>query len=354
MSNINDIVDVAIAIEAPAIEESAYTNILLVVPIPTGEGVSVTLEGVAEITRAKDLLDFGFAESDVAYVAASVAFSQTPGPAKLYVTPTASNVETVLNAAVANPNWYGVCFAETLTAANLKKVADWCEANGKMFGYSFTANTPTQAITDYDRTWAIHSGNATDENGTAPAINAFAHIAFMAKCFNYDPGSETWAYKSLNGIYPSVLDETKVAALKAANCNYYIRVADRNITLDGKVGSGEWIDIIRLRDWLVSEIQSAVYGYIAANPKVPYTDAGITGIQNQIEGVLRRAQAMGGIDVDQFDDDGNVDRGYIVHVPRAASISKTDKRNRILKTIVFEARLTGAIHNVRIRGTLTY
>ena len=73
-----------------------------------------------------------------------------------------------------------------------------------------------------------------------------------------------------------------------------------------------------------------------------------------IESVLSAAQRTGGIDEDRYDENENLERGYIVTAPKSSSISITEKRNRKLTGISFIARLAGAIHEVAIRGTLVY
>ena len=43
----------------------------------------------------------------------------------------------------------------------------------------------------------------------------------------------------------------------------------------GKTGGGEWIDVIRFRDWLQNDMQVRVVNLLIVNPKIPYTDNGI-------------------------------------------------------------------------------
>ena len=176
----------------------------------------------------------------------------------------------------------------------------------------------------------------------------------MATCFGYEPGAETWALKTLKGITPSVLTAAKLASLRVKNVNVYQTIANRDVTSEGKVGTGEWIDVVRLRHWLINELQFQVFAYLAKQTKVPYNDAGITGIQNVVEAVLAGAQKTGGIDTDQYDEDGNVTKGYEVVVPRSANISAAEKKSRKLTGITFVARLAGAIHAAVLKGKLVY
>ena len=365
MSNIGEIVDVQIAIEAPPLTSEAFSRMLIVAPGPT-LAATEEMPDLIPIRQAKELIAYGFSAESEAYLAAQVAFSQNPGPSLLYVTArqtettgegddaitTNEALATTLDRAMGDNQWYGVCLAGYETISDITAAANWCNANSKLFGFAWNGSSIPVDITGMDRTFAIYNG----DTGIVPMPdgNTYEHIALMAKCFGYEPGSETWANKTLNGVNVSKLTSAKVTALKAVNSNYYIQVANKNITQTGCVGSGEWIDTIRFMDWLIEEVQNQVYAFIVANTKVPYNDDGINGIQNQIEHVLKQGQLAGGIDDDRYDDNGEVDPGYQIIVPRAADVSASDRRARKLYGLYFIARLESAIHYTQIRGTLTY
>ena len=81
--------------------------------------------------------------------------------------------------------------------------------------------------------------------------------------------------------------------LEEENLNYYVPCAGRDITRDGKMIGGEWVDIIRFRDWLKNQMQIRIYELFVKHPKIPYTDAGIVLVQNQMEAVLAEVEAFG-------------------------------------------------------------
>ena len=56
------------------------------------------------------------------------------------------------------------------------------------------------------------------------------------------PGSNTWAFKRLEGIRVAKLSDTQIQALESKNVNYYTTVKGAPITQTGNVSSGEWID----------------------------------------------------------------------------------------------------------------
>jgi hypothetical protein len=89
-----------------------------------------------------------------------------------------------------------------------------------------------------------------------------------------DPGSETWKFKTVAGVTPDVYTDTQRVNLKNRNANYYYTVAGVNIVTEGVVADGEFIDVIRFRDWIASHMAEGVFGALASANKVPFTDEG--------------------------------------------------------------------------------
>ena len=351
MSNIDDIVNVQISIESPTSTGESFSALLLVAPAPGNAGLS--MPDVAEITSAADLSDYGYTEDSETYLAATVAFAQDPRPEKVYVAvrktdgDATETITTTLDRAIGTAGWYGIALVGETAGSDIKLAAQWAESNEKLFGFSWTGSEIPIDVTAYNRTYAMYySGTET--------VDKYGALALMAKCFGYDPGSESWDLKTLGSVSASTLTSAKIKELEKIPSMYYTKIASKNCTMNGKVGSGEWIDIIRFRDWLISEIQGKVFNYLTANKKVPYTDDGITGVQGQIESVLKTAQNNGAIESDTTDSNGVKTAGYEVTVPKSADISASDKKSRKLRNVKFTAKLTGAINAAYIRGTLTY
>ncbi len=176
----------------------------------------------------------------------------------------------------------------------------------------------------------------------------------MAKCFGYDPGTETWAMKELATIIPSALDTAQKIELEEKYISRFLRYGGCNVTIGGAMLAGEWIDVIRFRDWLKNEMQIRVFNAIKVNRKVPFTDAGITMIEGQMIAALEKGQELGGINDTEYDEDGKELPGYTVTVPRASDLTEAERKSRRLTGCKYTARLSGAIHAVEIEGFLTF
>ena len=118
--------------------------------------------------------------------------------------------------------------------------------------------------------------------------------------------------------------------------------------------SGEWIDVIRFRDWLKAEMQTNVFNALKTNRKVPFTDGGIGLIEGQMEATLSKGQTVGGIAPTEYDSDDNEIPGYTVTVPLASDLTEAERKSRKLTGCRYTARLAGAIHIVEIHGNLTF
>lgn len=367
---LDDIVKCTVDISSPASNDVSFDSILLVVSAPTGTGTK-TITKTTAIASADELKDYGYTTSSAAYKAASVAFAQSPSPDQIYVcvrqtvttgsgndaVTTNEGIADTLARANAEAPFYGIHLTEFGTvSADVAAAATWAESNEKLFGFEYAniASCPISNFT-YFRTFGVFSGLADGYAVDAqPAENAYAALALMAKCFGYDPGTETWHLKELATIVPSALSTDQKATLKSTNINMFLRYAGSNVTIGGYVLAGEWIDVIRFRDWLKATMQIRCFSVLKQNRKVPFTDAGIALIQGAMEAVLANGQRIGGIADTEFDSDGNRTPGYVTHVPLSSDLSDIERKSRKLTGCWYTARLAGAIHAVEIQGYLTF
>lgn len=249
--------------------------------------------------------------------------------------------------ALENGDWYGVCLTSCGTAEILA-AAQWIEANGRIF-VQLTNQTKviTSAVDDvatscktsnYFRTALIyHSDNSS-----------FADAGWLGECLPKQAGSETWKFATLAGVATVPLTATQITNLRAKNCNFYADYSGLAIVADGKTAAGEWIDVIRGRDWLASRMQIrcviAVKKARDATGKLAYTDAGIGVLEGEVRATLIEA----------------VDRGFLTDDPapvvtakKASQVAKVDKAARAFTGLNWSANLQGAIHAATIYGSVS-
>ena len=261
-----------------------------------------------------------------------------------------------LTAALGTNGWYCI-HSVGLTKDQIREVIQWTETQNKLHGYM--DDDPENPIVEagiYLRSFPVYPKvTEAQPDEEVPLENKYGmSIAMAAKAMNFHAGEETWALKQLNAVTPSKLNTTAIKKLEKANFSYVITVASKNITQGGKTGGGEWIDVIRFRDWLKNDMQYRLFNLLYTHPKIPYTDEGIALVQNQMVASLTQGQRQGGIAPDEFDEDGKLIPGFTVTVPLAANLTAADRASRVLGGCKFHARLAGAIHVVNVYGTLAY
>lgn len=362
---LDDIVKCDVEISAPASSDEVFDRILIVVPGPTAKGSSKSTAKTFLISKADDLIEYGYKANEVAYAAAEVAFSQSPTPSELAVcvrvktsegSGPLEDIKTTLSRARDEMPFYGVHITSFRDANDVKAAIEWVESNEKILGIEFTdiGTNPVKNF-NYFRTFEVFSGKADGfEEVSQPEVNQYSALALMAKCFGYEPGTETWALKELTAVAPSVLGATEKKDLENKNIIKFLRYAGKNITIGGKTLAGEWIDVIRFRDWIKAEMQIRTFNAIQNNLKVPFTDKGIGLIESAMISTLQRGQTIGGIAENQFDKDGHEIPGFVVSVPKSSDLTEAERKSRKLTGCSYTARLAGAIHAVEIKGRLTF
>lgn len=273
--------------------------------------------------------------------------------ALVHTTANVGVVESLSALSLLDDDWYALI--STFRSINdVLQLAAYIEAVVKIFGSSSNAVGlyDPASVTDigyllknstYFRSFVMFSGDTAN----------FPEAAFFGRVLPTTPGSETWAFKTLAGIAVDSLTQTQINALKAKNVNYYVTVGGRNITLDGKVAGGEFIDVMRLIDLIQSRMMENIFGTLVRNDKLPFTNGGITAVENDTRGVLKANQKTGGIAPDDVDADGNLIPGFTTTFPKVSEVPANDRANRILSGGKFSAKLAGAIHAVEIFGNVT-
>lgn len=241
--------------------------------------------------------------------------------------------------------WYGLLL-DSPSKDEIVAAAAWVEANGKLavFDSSDSACFDNGSTTDVMATLESTSYARSGVIFNANKMLNYASCAWMGDRFPYDPGKDTWAFKTLAGATVSSLTSGQVNAILAKNGNVYTTIAGVNVTQFGKTASGEYFDVTRFIDWLSSEIKIQIYAALANSQKIPYTDKGVQIIVSHIKSVLQRGIDVGGLSSDPYPE---------VEVPLVADVDAVTKATRTLPDVLFRATLAGAIHHLEISGEVS-
>lgn len=259
------------------------------------------------------------------------------------------------NIAAQNTDWYGLVCADPQSAARITALANYIETQERIF-FATTHDTACgDPVSTSDiaytlnaaalfRTSLIYSGHQGQHAGAT----------WLGNGFPYSPGAQTWAFKPLSGVEFDALQSGFMTGLDGKKCNYYVQIAGLAVTNGGEatggtMASGEYIDVIRGRDWLVARLRERVFGLLVNARKVPYTAGGIDQVTSEVEAQMN--EGIGATYLSGDVPDGQ-DKPYIVTAPDIADIAAADKIARLLPDVYFEATLAGAIHATKINGVI--
>ena len=303
----------------------------------------ITLTGTAGIRTTTITADGALNDSG--------AFAQ--GRVSQAVEPEMQTPAETLATAYETPGWYAAC-AAGIDESEYRECAEWTEAHARLFGYTFLQEAdpvPPKFYRSHGWCGLVHDGQ---KPGDAPEANRYVHVAATARGLSFPAGSETWHLQRAAAVTPSEISSALQTELQRGNSNWIDRRAGRTVTMNGKTRGGEWLDVIRGRDWLQNDMQLRIFNLLLVNPKIPFTNQGIAMVENAMLASLKAAQGRGIVAPDGHGEDGARAPGFTVSVPNAMSLTSTEKASRVLRGCSFTARLAGAIHAVQVRGTLTY
>lgn len=255
-------------------------------------------------------------------------------------------IEALTAASNYDDDWYCLTI-QSRNPSRVLEVAEWIEARNKIF-VTASANVDildpaedgdiaSQLLSmSYSRTAVIYS---------ASALTRWPDTAWAGPLLPNDPGSITWAFKTISGVPGELFTGAQITALEAKRVTRIETIQGLSRTIGGYTSDpGAFVDVIRGIDWLRQRMAEDIFLKLVNSPKIPYTNAGIAIIENAV-----RARLGDAINRNVIVDDENL----TVTTPDALSVDQNDRANRILRDVKFTARMAGAIHKVIVRGTAT-
>lgn len=103
------------------------------------------------------------------------------------------------------------------------------------------------------------------------------------------PGSIQAAHKTLVGGLPVLLTDTQRQNLTDKNANSYAGETGQVVTFNGKVASGEWLDVVRNHDSVNVDMEASMFNMFGGNDIVGMDPAGLVLVESVISAVLDRA-----------------------------------------------------------------
>ena len=233
-----------------------------------------------------------------------------------------------------------------LTSENVQAVMDYVETTTKIFFAQYSVVAGITDFVNYERTVAVCGSTVTDSDGE---VNNIACILGATGGLN----AGGFTYKNTIVVNGTVMSNDTYLTLTDGNESMPVLAvlskAGDSVVSDGSSLSGEFIDVIDSKDYIVQQLEYQTQKVLNTQAKVPYTNTGIAMLEAAATSVLKSAYTNGMI---ADNEDGSP--AYSVSYALREDSEDEDIENRRYVEGSFEFVLSGAIHYVKINGTIKY
>ena len=298
-----------------------------------------------EVTGIAGVVNAGFAEGTDVYKAALLIFSQAHAPRKIAVCAVTDAATAALaDKTITGQGWRQLIVVNAGDAEGtaVSAIATAVEAldDKVYFANLDTDDTTAITVTGMRRTVLFYC-DATEEVPVPVA-------ALVGETSGRSAGSFTYKNLILSGIAAQELTEVEINAIHDKGGMTFVTKAGDNVTSEGKLAGGEYIDVIDVEDYIIQQLAYRTQKVLNNVDKVPYDNNGIAMLESVAMDVLHDAYNNGMIATAA---DGTPD--YSVSYTLREDVGEEDRANRRYLGGQFSFALAGAIHHVEISGTIT-
>lgn len=204
-----------------------------------------------------------------------------------------------------------------------------------------TDNSIKTEFSGRERTVVFYNNSDTTSHGAKTITALVAETALK------EVGSFTYKNIPLINVTAANITPTELKTLHNSNINSYVTKCGVGVTSEGKTMSGEYIDIIDAKDWLILQIEYRLQQALINNDKIPYDNNGISLLESVVVNILQEAYNNGMI---AENEDGTA--AYTVNFAKRSETKASDREKRQYVEGKFSFDLAGAIHSVTVNGTI--
>ena len=272
--------------------------------------------------------------SGKAYKLAQRLFMQKPQPQEVAILGKKGSAEDAFKSVLeVNSDFFFVVCTDN-SAEAIKALSGQCQVNNKIY-----------AVTVNDLEQAKALAGVGDNTFVGFHNNPDSYLAEgLAVVMSYKIGGKTAKFKQIQGVDEAVIGLTDLKELEKKNIFTYVKKLGVLQTTEGKMLSGEYIDIVLGEYWIRFRMEERMQRLAMTQDKIPYTNRGIGMLVSVAEQVLNQAVDMEIIEAGQ----------YKVDYRKREDVPSNDVALRKYDYIVWTAMLQGAIHTGQISGVLTY
>lgn len=286
----------------------------------------------------------GIASGTAAHKAVQLLFSQANAPKQIAVMATTGAATAALaDSMLVDRGWRQLIVVnDGETASSPAAISTLVEAmDGKLYFAQLDVDDDTEITVSGLRRTILFYCDATD---AVPVPVA----ALVGETAGRAAGSFTYKNLILSGVAAQDLTDTEIDAIHEKGGMTFVAKAGDNVTTEGKVAGGEYIDIIDTEDYIIQQLAYKTQKVLNNTAKIPYDNNGIALLETVAIDVLQDAYNNNMIITNE---DGTP--GYSVSYALREDTKETDRANRRYLGGSFNFALSGAIHEVEITGNIT-
>lgn len=313
------------------------------VPLILLENAGASVDYI-EVSSIAEIVSAGFDQSTIVYKAAALLFMQDNAPKQIAICATANAAtEALADEKLTGQGWRQLIVVneDGSTASSISAISAVVETlDGKLYFAGLDVDDSASITTTGLRRTILFFCDATEAQ-PVPVAALVGEIAGRAA------GSFTYKCLKLKGIEPQKLTEAQIQAIHTKGGITFVKKAARNVTSEGKLAGGEYIDVIDCEDYIIQQLAYQTQMLLNDADKVPYDNNGIAMLESVAINVLQSAYNNGMI-ADKAD--GTPD--YSISYALREDTTEADRANRRYLGGTFSFALAGAVHEVEITGTI--
>lgn len=306
------------------VSERGFGTILIFDPSQDINFKYITAENVKEFSTESKL-----------YKMASRLFMQKPQPQEVAVVGKNGAAVEGFKRVLEETNDFFFLTCTDNSVETIKGLSNLCQVNNKVYAVTVNDYEDAKKLFEevYDNTFVMYHDDS--ESFVAEAL---------AVVMSYKIGGKTAKFKTLQGVKAANVSLTQVNELHKSNLFTYVEKLGVLQTSEGKMLSGEYIDVILGEYWIRFRMEERMQRLALTQDKIPYTNRGIGMLVGVAELVLTEAVAIGIVEEGQYRVDYKV----------REDVDSNEVALRKYDYILWTAMLQGAIHTGQISGILTY
>lgn len=297
-----------------------------------------------EVSNIDEAKTAGILDDSNAYKAIQLLFSQANAPKRIAVfAATGGAAAALADTTLTDKGWRQLIVVnEGETASAVTEISTAVEAlDGKLYFAGLDVDDSTEITISGLRRTILFYCDATEDVPVPVA-------AFVGETAGRAAGSFTYKNMVLSGVAAQELTDSQIDAIHKKGGITFVAKAGDNVTSEGKLAGGEYIDVIDSEDYIIQQLAYKTQKVLNNAAKVPYDNNGIGLLESVALDVLQTAYNNGMI---ANNEDGTP--AYSVNYALREDTKDTDRANRLYLGGSFTFALTGAVHEVEITGSIT-